>query len=521
MPAQMPFRAVSFHHGFVSPDALDRSAALGFNAVELQVEGDTLNGLRTTRQRLDENDIIGRAHRLGMKVALWTHELSSYEPQEHGPPTVDNTAMWRLLEDRYRHVLTQQYADIDYLTLTVVETQHNLTKSGCLQKLVELLSRLCAESGKTLIFRSFVWHPDEQAEVVRTINALPKDVIIQTKYVPQDWHMRSIDHPLLGAFPGHTQFVELDVAGEYWRKSFLANCMADDLAVRCAHWRRQGVAGLVVRVDRRWREHQHSAFGQVQEANLWALGRWALGEDSRVGEVLHDFAAHHYGEAVADSVAQAIRTTGAVVAEAQCVLTETLGDTRTPVPCDRSMGQQPVVITDDDQQDAPGSNPFHRNWSRWRWDPAARSTYLKLRRGDQQVIAQKQSDYAHARQWALRSIDLVDGHASQFKHVERARRLQWQLQENLWHLDVMSHIALAWLKLTHRANTHDSQAQAGILRQAMQHLDHIRELNRRAMSETFDGERRGEYLDLNAFLDQFVSTWNLLDTAPKERLTSP
>ncbi|MFW6132339.1 MAG: hypothetical protein ACOC8F_00475 [Planctomycetota bacterium] len=535
------YRAASYHAAHVEPGTLQRAAMLGFNTVELQLEGDTMRGFEKLRRRADETGMFREIRDLGMEVAVWTHELSGYDAAAHGPVEVANAGVWAFVRSRYRRVCRELLPEMDYLVLTVVETQHNMTEPGVLQRLVEAIDSEVRAAGKRLIFRSFVWHPQEMEQVVAAMKRMPEDVWFHTKYVPQDWHFRSIDNPLIGRFPGRVEIVEYGVAGEYIRERHLATCVADDLMQRHRTWLEKGVDGVSVRVNRWAGGDSNSAFDSLQESNLWVLAPLAAGRATTLEAGLSAYAEDRFGTAAAPAAAAALRTSGAVNMEALCVERETFGDPRSAVPAGstldlpariaglRERWRQRIDIPAGldldtaaarayaDDEDFLGRNPFHNHWAVFRWAPRFAPAYHKIRRGVPAVIARKEAAYAEARRVAIESLSTVEAAEALFDDPEAYRFLHWRLSENLWHLDVMCAAALAWLNAARSLYAEDAAEREARRRQARDWLGRVEQLDASARDETVSitwlGRRRtlqrGGYLDLERFVARFRTLWRL------------
>lgn len=166
------YRAASYHAAD-EEGTLSDVAALGFNVIELQVEGDTMRGLEDLRRRENKLGFIKEAKALGLEIAIWTHEFSGLDPNVIGPISVSNSRVWEFLRNRYRVVCRDLLPEADYWVLTVVETEQNATEPDLLRKLVETINDEVSAAGKTLMFRSFVWHPAEMKNVVKAMQTMP------------------------------------------------------------------------------------------------------------------------------------------------------------------------------------------------------------------------------------------------------------------------------------------------------------------------------------------------------------
>src|SRR6185437_10088858 len=88
------------------------------------------------------------------------------------------------------------------------------------------------------------------ADVQAAIDQFPKDTVIMTKCVPQDWQLRGTNPAELGDVGGRPQIEEYDVCGEYWMRDRIANCMPALLKRQFDYGLSKGVDGICVRVDR-------------------------------------------------------------------------------------------------------------------------------------------------------------------------------------------------------------------------------------------------------------------------------
>lgn len=324
----LKWRIVSFHRGRGDKRMIRLAAELGFNGVQFQIEGSTVQGIIDFANRDAKEHLVDYCHSLGMKVTLWVHELSdvppAWMPNWMGMVTVDNQAYWKLLNDRYDWMLRDAVPNIDGLCLTVVETQIRATNTPVLLKLVALLRKKTEEYHKSLMVRTFVWYPDEFQSVMAAIDQMPKDTVIMSKCVPQDWQLRGINGPAIGQVGGRPQIEEYDVEGEYFRRNAVANCMPALLKRQFDYAIAHGVDGICVRVDR----DNSEVLNQPSEVNLWTLGLLADGATNSLDDIWKQWATNRYGAAAADAVQRALQPTGDVVAEMLSVGPFPFGDTR-------------------------------------------------------------------------------------------------------------------------------------------------------------------------------------------------
>jgi hypothetical protein len=359
--------------------------------VQIQIEGSTLAGIKQFAAYDAREHLIDYCHKLGMTVTIWVHELSDlpapWLPEWLGPVTPDNTALWNVLNDRYEWMLRDEIPNIDGLCLTVVETQIRATDPDVMAKLATLIRSKCDKYHKQFMLRTFVWYPDEFSDVMKGIAKLPADTVIMSKCVPQDWQLRGMFASEIGDVGGKPQIIEYDVAGEYFRRNEVANCMPELLKKHFDYDLKNHVQGVCLRVDR----EDESVLDQPSEVNLWTLGMLAAGASNDLDEIWRAWASNRFGAKAADGVVAALKPAGSIVEEMLSVGPFTFGDTR----------QFPILA--DEYVLQPWQNYF--------WDPAKyEPIHEQEESGDPAFVAQVAADKARARQQAelcLTNLDLV------------------------------------------------------------------------------------------------------------------
>jgi hypothetical protein len=437
--APLPHRIVSFHRGRADKNLIKLASQLGFNGVQIQIEGSNEAGIRDFAAREANEHLIDYCHSLGMKVTVWVHEISDLPPPASpsypGAVSADNKKLWDLLEKRYEWILREAIPKADGLVLTTVETQFNATDSAILLKLVDLIDRKCREHRKSLIVRTFVWHPSELESVMGAVRKMPDDIVMMSKIVAQDWQMRGGYAAELGAVGGRPQIVEFDVAGEYFLKNSVANCMVDLLRRQFDHAVKMGAQGICVRVDR----DDSSVLFEPSEVNLWALGMLAGGATDSDDEIWRRWAEYRVGKKSAPAVIRAFRPTGSVVAEMLSIGPFTIGDTRQYTP-------------------QPGASIFSDNWQNWKWEPLKYADVLaKADTGDPAFVEQLRKDKLAA--LAVAEESLSDLQAARPTLDERDYRiLHTRLLSNKVQLQFRTIVALA--AMHYRQARHAKSPQA-------------------------------------------------------------
>lgn len=526
--SQFRHRSIAFHHSVIDFELVAIAAKVGFNTVELQTEHGTLMPLERLRKQADEGNYFQQFAELGMKTSLWVHELEDYQ-ESWGPIVLDNEKLWQEVGAKYDYISKDLFPEIDHLVLTIVESKFRITDSKMLNKLIRTVHQSATNAGKKLIVRTFVWDPNELAGVTEAISNLPEDVIIHTKYVPQDWQLRSIDHPLLGDVGGHDQLVEIDLAGEYFKKRYVANVFTPDLKERYAHWQEKGVDGAVARVNRLHQDHDNSIRGELMEANLWVLGYWMQGKSE--AQAWQDYVTSTFGKEVdVATMRKILEPTGAVLAEAFCVDREAFGDTRRDIAAIRTLQPEQNFRSDyyknlaeeeqppldswiqpyPDDEDYIFRNPFYRNWSIFRWDKSYTEKYHQVRKGTPEIIAAEQERYQQAQASAENSLQLLEDIKNQLPE-NGFRFVQWKLLENEFMLQAYNEMQLAWLKMERVKYSDDANEKSNLRAEVQAHLQKLDNLVAKKENNLLEISwlgrehtlQRGHYIDIENFVADF------------------
>ncbi len=445
--APLPYRIISFHRGRADKNLVRLAAQLGFNGVQIQIEGSTVNGIKQFAQYDASEHIVEFCHKLGMQVTLWVHELSDvpspWMPEWLGPLAVDNPRLWPVLDARYDWMLHEAVPNIDGLVLTVVETQVRATEPAVLKKLVEVVRAKCDRYKKSLTVRTFVWYPDEYADLMSAVAQLPQDTLIMSKCVPQDWQMRGGMAREIGNVGGRPQIVEFDVAGEYFLRDHVSNCMPDLLKAQFDYGLGKNISGICVRVDRDY----VNVLNHPAEVNLWALGLLAAGASDNLDEIWSAYTVNRFGPDAAQGVIRALRPTGEVVAEMLSVGPFTFGDTR----------YFPPPLADEEL--------FQENWQNWWWDDSFVPTRIKAEEGEAAFIAEVKAGKEKALRQAQQCLINLDLVRDKLKPEDYAI-LKTKLWTNQVQLAFRAPMAMSVLHYQRLVNT-DDPAERAAMDQAM------------------------------------------------------
>jgi hypothetical protein len=453
----LPYRIVSFHQGKANIELIKLAKEAGYNGVQIQTEYGTLKPLQEFAEYNQRTQLIENCHKLGMEVSIWVHELNDIPKQFLLKPgtgklkpgeilsnygftgddrivlNLNDPKLWALLDERYEHILKDLIPDVDALVLTVTETQVPATNPELFKRLLQLLDDKCRKYGKKLQVRTFVWHLNDLSNLMPTIKELPEDVIIMSKCVPQDWHLRSINGLELGRVGSHEQIEEWDVEGEYFGLNKLVNCMPELLQRQFAYGMSQGIKGVCVRVDR----GNQSVLHQPSEVNMWALGLLASGEVSTVDEVWKTWAIHRYGDKAGPAIIPALIHSTDVVQETLYIDNFSFFDTRNPPgPADEIDAFQHLA------------NPQL-------WSDKYRSLHDRLVMGDPAEIAQVESNKLVALEMASNSVVALERTRLLLEPSDYVQ-LQRGLLANQVQLEWRAPMHLAYLRHRLLVNTNNS-----------------------------------------------------------------
>lgn len=453
----LPYRIVSFHQGRADMELIKLAKEAGYNGVQIQTEYGTLKPLQKFAEYDQRTQLIENCHKLGMQVSIWVHELNDIpdkfllkqvpgglKPGEivcnYGLAgdkriviNLNDPQLWAMLDERYEYILKDLIPDVDALVLTVTETQIHATNPELFIRLVRLLDDKCKKYGKKLHVRTFVWHLEDLNNLMTTLKELPEDVVVMSKCVPQDWHLRSINALELGRVGNHEQIEEWDVEGEYFGLNKLVNCMPGLLQRQLAYGMSQGMKGICVRVDR----GNQSVLNQPSEVNMWALGLLASGQASTVEGVWKTWAIHRYGNKAGPAIIPALVHSTDVVQEALYIDNFSFFDSRNRLG---PAGEKDVF--------QHLSNPQL-------WSDKYKSLHDRLVMGDPAEIAQVESNKLVALEMASNSVVALERTRLLLEPSDYVQ-LQRGLLANQVQLEWRAPMHLAYLRHRLLVNTNNS-----------------------------------------------------------------
>jgi len=464
------------------------AAGLGFNDVTIQTERATVSKLEDLRRWADETGNFKFIKEQGMTISVWIHEFCEL-PLDIGKPTMENEKLWNLERERYRR-MCQLLPEVDYFVLTVVESDVRVTDDpAMLTKLVTLVNEECRKANKKLIYRTFQWHVEEAKVMKRSMDSLPKDVIVMSKCVPQDWHLRGENDIFIGHAGKRDQYIEFDIAGEYNKLTHVACAFTDVLKRQLDYARKNNCEGFAVRVDR----YGASCYGQAQEANLWLLGLYGSGRCDDEQKIWRRYATELFGPKAAPAMIEALYPSGDVVAEAICVEQESFGYSRDVIPAARKM-----------------DNPFDVLHSPAKWDKSLEPIYQKIITGDPEIIQRKTAAFEKHLASCEHSLRLIDSVKDELPPGAYPF-FRWKLEENRFLLEMFCNMELSWLKDQRMRRTSDPQEKKALAEQVQTHLKTFRHLYDSQSGETLKvtwhgvthSLRRGSYHKWLEWLKRF------------------
>jgi hypothetical protein len=282
---------------------------------------------------------------------------------------------------------------------------------------------------------------------------LPKDVIIMSKCVPQDWHLRSINGLELGRVGNHEQIEEWDVEGEYFGKNKLVNCMPALLQRQLAYGVSHGIEGICVRVDR----DGQSVLHRPSEVNMWALGLLSSGQCNSVDDVWKTWATRRYGNKAGSAIIPTLLYSTDVVQEALYIDNFSFFDSR--------------------QRVGPASepDPFQHLANPQFWSEDYQSLHDRLVQGDAKETARVESNKLAALQTASHSLVALES-ARPLLETSDYIELRQGLLANQVQLGWRAPMHLAYLRHRLLLNTSDAKKREELtvaIRQDLQSMHSV------------------------------------------------
>ncbi len=213
------------------------------------------------------------AHRHGLKFLLWDHELvfppglvEAY-PELRGvdyPVCFSHPFIRQFLDAKFDEFF-RRLPEVDGVNLTFAETRgyNVLEHGGCqcercarmsteakVRSLALAVYEACRRHGKLMQVRSYNQAP-RQAEVMRgALAKLPRDIVIFTKNSVVDFRgIRYPDDPMLGAFSGQPQAIEMTACPEGSGYGFIPALLGDFYKEKLMRAADKRLVGAAIRTD--------------------------------------------------------------------------------------------------------------------------------------------------------------------------------------------------------------------------------------------------------------------------------
>jgi hypothetical protein len=300
------------------------------------------------RERRTEEirELAREAHRYGLQVLLWDHELVFPErmlqayPEMRGvnyPICFSNPLVMKFLNAKVDEFF-RRLPEIDGIDLTFAETRgyNILEHGGCqcdqcrrtsndqkIRAVVMAMYEACRRNGKRLEVRSYNQKPEDERVMLRALKGLPDDIPIVTKCTIVDFRGTHYpDDPLLGAFPGQKQVLELTAtpegSGYGYIPALLGGFYRHEIAGVAVE---KKLAGIALRTDYHL-QYGHATFfnpgppvltfDTPNGFNIAAASRLAWNPATPLDNIWHEWTKERYGAAAAPVVERALRRTDAI-----------------------------------------------------------------------------------------------------------------------------------------------------------------------------------------------------------------
>lgn len=285
------------------------------------------------------------AHRHGLDFLIWDHELGLPDrlveayPEVRGtgfPVCVSQPLIWRLLRSRLAEFF-RRLPEVDGLVLTFAETTgvNFLEDAGCrcdackgtppeerMRHVALTMREICRERGKHLVIRTYNQSPRNAELMRKALLDLPDDIVLMTKSNVVDFRGTGYpDDPMLGAFPGRPQTLELTACPEGNGFGFVPALLDGFYREKIGGAAGRGLAGVAIRIDYHL-QYGHDTFytagppatpfDTANEFNVVAASRLAWDPGADLDALRADWARRRYGTEAAPAVERALRRTAAI-----------------------------------------------------------------------------------------------------------------------------------------------------------------------------------------------------------------
>jgi hypothetical protein len=307
--------------------AIPMAAEEGMNRIQLShnivMDAEELWEKEGHEERLEVvRKAIALAHEHGLKVDMWTHEVSGV-PEEYlaeDGRCVLNEDLWEWLGEKYEH-LFDLVPELDGLVLTFSETDYAVYQNDKvisdepemkrIARMADAIYDVCLKRGKILMIRTFVHRPTELDWIGQAMQSIAESIedqsqlVVMSKCVPHDWHPYFPYNPMLGNVGGMRQVVEIDLGQEYTGKSWILHGEVGYVRDVLEYARSKGVIGSVARVERK---NLH-ALGTPNEVNIHAFSRLVRDPSLTTEQLWQEWTEGRYGAGAAQYLIPALKNT--------------------------------------------------------------------------------------------------------------------------------------------------------------------------------------------------------------------
>ncbi len=266
-------------------------------------------------------ELAQEAHKIGLKVWIWTHELADVPEKyfENNLVQLDKSGFWNWLANRYEKVFSD-FPEFDGILLTFRETQYpifndnrvssRLSKPDRFSTMINTIDKLCVKYKKDFIVRGFFAEPERLEWFKQGLEKVNTRVMVQSKCVPHDWQPYYPHNFLIGQFPDRGQIIEFDCSSEFTGKNRIPYTSPEYFEYR---WKyalsKPGILGYNARID----HGGYDAINTPNEINVYTLYR--LTEDSTItaNDIWKEWTNLRYGRHAANEIEKALKPTYDVV----------------------------------------------------------------------------------------------------------------------------------------------------------------------------------------------------------------
>lgn len=282
------------------------AAAKRYKINHLEISGD--NPTFSEEMALPKGDLCAETAKLaraqGIDPYIWIRELSIKTTEvELDPSTEAGGAFWIKRKIALRAALEKapdlagvimSYASTPTEVWSVKQNSTFWNNMSMAERLRfandQFKSVVVGEKHKRMYVRDFNHSPQQLKWLVEAFKDYP-DVIMHSKWEPQDWQLFYPHSFSIGAYGSVPQVIEADLGAEYWGRSMVPVSMVRYIKMRWDYDREHGCRGVVARIDR----DDETCLGTPSEINLFALMRYMDDPKATPEKIYVDWNLERYG----------------------------------------------------------------------------------------------------------------------------------------------------------------------------------------------------------------------------------